>query len=390
MRNIFKKDFVKLFRENQIQNRTVRINGNPGEDRYKPIRRIITEELESQNYLSNSAFDDFIFDQLFYSVNNWQYVYKNHDIASILDEGTQVEICDFLDNINGLKFNTPLVYNLDEGKYTLCTTRAEFSNQKLSKLHFLIKVGRSKDQDETVYLFSGITLDLESSIVIIRFSQHLLDNYEDDAMDVLKDIKDMLNGANRYGRIFEELNLNVIGLNDDLPKKIISSLFKEVSAEAEEILNRQVPENTEEDIRTFLEGKGLPSKEDYVQQIKSVIFQDISAECADTMFPNGWVFRFIFREGLYTRASSRTDDRSPIYGSKVYWHLKELIFNSEQMQESGIHWYLEDPATTENPSFVQVRFESRSESLLIHYYYKMRNDRKEKEEYVLQKIKQHF
>lgn len=102
---------------------------------------------------------------------------------------------------------------------------------------------------------------------------------------------------------------------------------------------------------------------------------------------NGWVFRFVFREGQLTRASSRTDDKSPIYGSKVYWHLKELIFKSNEMREAGFHWYIDDPTLTDDPKFVIVRLEARSDTLIIHYYYRMRSsERKEIEDYVLQKV----
>ncbi|PAD69922.1 hypothetical protein CHH83_05815 [Bacillus sp. 7586-K] len=391
LRNIYKKDiYEQLLRRHNVPNRSVRIQQATEGDRYSPIQRILNEELNS-GLLSEQIVDDFLFNQLFYAINNWHYVYVNHDINQRLISNTTEEILTFLQNINELNFNRPLTYTIGQGNYNVCTTRVEIIDESLKKINILIKVGTAEEQDQYIHFFSGITIDLESNLVIIRFNQHLLDLYEEDIMDVLNNIKDMLNGANRYGDPFEPLEFNVIGLNEEKPKQIISELFKEVSNEAELILNREVPQNTEADIREFLVGKGLPCEEDYIQQIKSVIFQDIASKCEETLFPNGWVFRFVFREGQYTRASSRTDDKSPIYSSKVYWHLKELIFNSEDMQESGFHWYLDDPTETEEPRFVQVRLESRLDTLIIHYYYKMRtHDRKEKEDYVLRKISEYL
>ncbi|MFB5935535.1 hypothetical protein ACE8FZ_19940 [Peribacillus frigoritolerans] len=296
----------------------------------------------------------------------------------------------FFEGHDDFKYNHLLTDKLDKDEYQLCTTRLEFSHNRLKNIHFLFKIGVSESSGEYYNFFSAVTIELETNMVIFRFDQHLLDCYPADPLDIISSLKDIINGVNKKHEIFDILEFNVIGMHVEAPKKIISSLFKELSSEAEDILNKEVPSQTDNDIREFLEGKGLPFEEDYIQQIKSVLFQDISQKCADTFFVNGWVFRFVFREGQLTRASSRTDDKSPIYGSKVYWNLKELIFKSDEMKESGFHWYLTDPFD-ESPEFVQVRLEARNDSLIVHYYYKMRSpDRKEKEDYVLRKIKEYL
>ncbi|GGE81393.1 hypothetical protein [Priestia taiwanensis] len=393
LRNIYKKDFEDFFRLHKVHRRSVRIVPETGQDRYTPIQNIITEELESQEKFSDTSFDEFMYQQLFYSINNWHYVYKNEDC--IFNSNTSLEdVIYFLEMHPALNFNKPLTDNLGSERYLLCTTRIEVIDDCLKSINFLIKIGDVESNSENCYFFSAITIDLEHNLVIIRFNQNSLESFEEDPSDVLVKLKDLLNGASQRDGVispFESLNLNVIGLNEEVSKRIISTLFKELSSEAEDILNARVPENTENDIREFLENKGLPCEEDYVQQIKSVLYQDISQTCADTIFANGWVFRFVFREGRLTRASSRTDDRSPIYGSKVYWHLKELIFKSEEMYEAGFLWYLENPGEFEEAKYVEVRLESRNDSLILHYYYKMRtSDRKEKEEFVLRKINSYF
>lgn len=387
VRNIFKKDFQRLFSNTKIEGRSKRIFLVPGErDLYDPVIRIISEELAKGTHLSDEILDEFLFEQLFYASNNWQYIYRNEDFASIFRGGTEQEITDFINGVEGLNLNALLVDNIGEEEFSICTTRLESEGGQVKKINFLLKIDTVENENEKLYMFSGITIDLENDLVIIRVNQTLQDLYKMDPMDMLRTIKDMLNASNRYGVSFETLNLHVVGLNEEEPKTVISQLLRELSSEAEDILNSEVPENTDNDIREFLEGKGLPREEDYIQQIKSVIFQDIAKKCAETTFSNGWIFRFVFREGATTRASSRTEDRTPIYGSRVYWHLKELIFNSDDVQEAGFHWYLTDPTQTDDPDFVQVRLESKYDALIIHYYYKMREGRKEKEEYVLSKI----
>ncbi|MGG1663296.1 hypothetical protein, partial [Brevibacillus sp. NRS-1366] len=169
-----------------------------------------------------------------------------------------------------------------------------------------------------------------------------------------------------------------------VPERTIYSLFKELTNEAEEILNQVADSSTDEEIRKFLKTmKVADIEEDYVKQVKSVIFQDISKSFENTLFEHGWVFSFMFREGKNIRASSRKDDKSAIYGAKVYWNLKELIHKAGKMQECGFFWYLPKEG---KESFVQVRIESKSDCFVLDYYYKMRINRKEREEFVLQKI----
>jgi hypothetical protein len=391
LRNIHKKDFEKFFSTNKVKLRSKRIIPNAGEERYTPISRIIREELHNQTSFTDLEMDEFLFNQLFYATNNWHYVYQNQDINQIFLSEDLDEVISFIEEIEDLKYNNLLIAKLETNQYALCTTRLEIVDDKVKAIHFLFKLGNVKTDEGYHTFFSAVTVDVENNLVTFRFNQNLLDSFDEDPLTVISMLKDILNGENSNYPALENLQLNIIGFNEEVPQRIISQLFKELSADAENILNQRVPENTESDIREFLRSKGLPSQEDYIQQIKSVIYQDISQTCADTLFTKGWVFRFVFREGRITRASSRTDDKSPIYGSKVYWHLKELIFKSEEMREAGFHWYIDNPIDNEEPTFVQVRLEARNDSLIVHYYYKMQSpNRKEKEDYVLQKINGYF
>ncbi|MBU9711040.1 hypothetical protein [Evansella tamaricis] len=391
LRNIFKKDFEAFFRQYEVKKRSVRIQRNQNQDLYIPIKRMIDQELRSGESFSINQLDTFLYDQLFYSNNNWHYIYEYDEIC-FEDRHCLTEVTEFFEKYKD-EFLTDqlLTHNISNETMVLCTTRIEKENDIPKSINLLFKVGTVFIDNSHQNLFCGVTIDLEGNLIIIKFNYNLLENYEDDPMDVISSLKEILNGQEESNYdFFKQLGLNVIGFSEETPKKLISTLFKELSSEAEEILNSEVPPSTDNDIKDFLTEKDLPCNEDYIQQIKSVIFQEIAQRCANTMFRSGWVFRFIFREGQFTRASSRTENRSPIYGSKVYWHLKELIFKNNEMYEAGFFWYLSEP-DDEEPKYVDVRFEARSDALITHYYYKMRGpDRKEKEEFVLRKIRKYF
>lgn len=70
---------------------------------------------------------------------------------------------------------------------------------------------------------------MEHNLVIIRFNQNLLDNFELDPLDVLTHLKDLLNGFVQQGEEinpFEPLGLNIIGFNEEVPKKLSRHCLK--------------------------------------------------------------------------------------------------------------------------------------------------------------------
>lgn len=391
LRNIFKKDFEAFFRKHKVKKRSIRIRSQGNQELYVPIKRMLENELESGESFTAEELHEFFYEQLFYSNNNLHYIYQ-YDEISFADKQSFDELQAFFEHHkDSFKTGQLILDTIPNDEIVLCNTYLESAENQVKSINFFFKIGTVVIDNLNQNFFCGVTIDLIHNLVIFKFNQNSLDNFESDPLDVLTSLKSILNGENDEYSYFIELGLNVIGFNEETPKELISKLFKELSSEAEEILNAEVPKNTDKDIENFLKDKGLPCSVDYIQQIKSVLFQEISQRCANTMFKSGWVFRFIFREGQFTKASSRTENRSPIYGSKVYWHLKELIFKNNEMYEAGFLWYLNNPAEEETPKFVDVRFEARNDYLINHYYYKMRGpDRKEKEEFVLQKIRNYL
>lgn len=396
LQNIYQKDYRDLFRSNKVANWSTRtvVKGNT-QFKYDVIRRVIVEELSKTTVeLKKETMDSFLFEHLYYMNLNYQFTYRFNDFV-FNSENTIHQVEEFFSKQGELRFNSNLVdTELDSDLTYLkpCTTRIDVIDGKLSTVHMLIKIGdvatrRYSKQN----VFIGICIDLRTALIQIKFNLNQLEKLPKEPLKILKEIKDMLNGFGIRGKTFAPLRLNIVSLNEKAARICVFEMFKELSLEAEHILNVHTPIGTEEKIHQFLKSMELKHiTEDYIHQIKAVIYQEISNTIRDSTFDKGWVFRFVFKEGLTTRASSRTDDSGPIYGSKVYWHLKELIFKENELYEAGFSWYLPWKTNKGDDDFVQVRLESRNESLIVHYYRNMSFRRREKENYVLQQINKHL
>jgi hypothetical protein len=383
------KDFFDFFKSKNVPDRNSRLRADTTNARYSSILKVVNEELKSTTGAFNAEeLDEFLFDNLFYSNNNYHYAYRLENLF-FTTETTEQQVEAFFANNPSLNYKK-LLTDVSVSDYELCTLRSEFSDGKLTSIKMLIKVETISTRSiPAIDMFSAVLIDLANKMVIFKFNLNHLDNIRKDPLDLLSILKKILHGEGTSWKIFNPIQINITSLNEEASKETIFKLFEELSLEAEELLDAQTLPDTEKNIENFLKEMGLREvTEDYIQQIKAVIYQEISNTIKDSIFEKGWVFRFVFREGQTTRASTRTDDRGPIYGSKVYWHLKELIFKETKMIESGFHWHIKN--NTGEDDYVQVRLESRSDTIIMHYYYNMRYGRKEKEDFVVRKINEYL
>ncbi|AMA72734.1 hypothetical protein ABEV55_06770 [Aneurinibacillus thermoaerophilus] len=382
LRNIPKTEYRAFFKAHGITKLNKRLQTSSAAD-YRPILTVIREELQNpNNRFTAEAFDEFLFNKLFYENNNYYYVYCYDDFFA--DEETPVpDIEKYLQQQPSLLFNQLLTDNEDIRDFQLCTTRIETKNGKFNELKLLIKVCDSSPRKGVVHLYAAITVNVEFKFVIIKFNLNYLDSCHSEKLKIVSDLKKVLTSSSTY----RPLQLNIASLNEDGAKETIFKLFEELSLEAEKRLEEKIAPGTDQKIENFLRSLNFHEvKKDYVQQIKAVIYQDISDTFKEEIFPNGWVFKFMFREGDCTRASSRTEDYTPVYSSKVYWHLKELIFKKQRLEEAGFIWHINQ----NNQKIVFIRIESKNDSLIIQYYRNYNDNRKEKEEFVLRKINTHL
>lgn len=383
------KDFLSNFK---VKGRSTRTDAGSTRAKYSKYLEVIEEELanETGSFTSDDV-DEFIFDQLYYSNNNLHYVYQFNGcfITDIMD---QDEILSFLGRNSSLNYNLNLTeWDDNTNEINLCTTRAEVNEKnELTSIHMLLRIYGTLDQEYgATSAFCGVRIDLNSKQIILKFNQLQFQLIAKEPTEILDDIKLSLSGQGKYGKQFACLDLNIVQLNEDSVLTTIYNLFAELSLEAEEILNNQMDSSTEGEIIEFLKSLDLHEiKEEYIEQIKAVIYQDISSSMKEQIFDKGWVFKFLFREGDHSRASSNAEKRLPVYSYKAFWQLKELIHSIGKVHDAGFHWNINK--TPGKESFVDVRMESRSGTMIVYYYSRARVNRKEKEDYVLQKISQHL
>ncbi|MFT8320047.1 MAG: hypothetical protein ABF649_04010 [Bacillus sp. (in: firmicutes)] len=387
LKNIFIGDLADFFKEKEVKGRSVRTQADPLGDRYEKFLTVITEEISSPNgAFIEQEISDFLFEKLFYDNNNYEFILKlSNCFATNMTKQSDAQ--KYLQSNSSLKFNETLTTVINfSSKYELCTTRLECKSDKVIAIHLLVRLGTVKENLGDINFFTGITIDLENNLVVIRMPFRQLELFEKEPLVLLKEIKDMLSGYGAAGNDFKPIKLKVSSLDEDTASRVIFKLYQELSSEAEALLNSRILEGTEEKIKKFLNTMGISVvKDEYLEQIKAVIYQDIAKSINPSLFKKGWIFRFDFREGDHTRATSKHEERGPIYSSKTYWQLKELIYGEETMHEAGFHWKI--PGTTE---FVDVKIIARNDTIIVHYYYKMRNARKEKDEFVIRKIAEHI
>ncbi|WP_418027040.1 hypothetical protein [Paenibacillus sp. JJ1722] len=389
-KNIQLQDFNKFLEANPIPEWKEKIKADTINARYIAIHKLFTDEINAEKRsVSNETIDAFLFEHLFYTYKNYQYVYRFDDFKFTAESSID-SVRDYLSERTELCYNRLLTEQANTDNFTLHTTRIEEKAGKLISLNFLMKIADIRTMRfPEVDVYVAIKVDLVNSMILLKFNLTQLELLNSNATKILIELKRILNGQTQAGHKFEPLNINLSSLNEKDAKKTIFKLFEELSLDAEDIINAHAPSEADVKISKFLDQMGLSEiKSDYIQQIKAVIYQEISSALTISDFKNGWVYRFTFREGLTTKASSRTDDYSPIYNSKIYWHLKELIFKEEEMQEAGLHYTLPNPPDGSN--YVLVRLESRSDCIIINYYHRMRYNRKGKEEFVLQKLNKHL
>ncbi|MCY8837704.1 hypothetical protein [Bacillus atrophaeus] len=382
LKNIHIKDFEEFFKEKDVKRRSARMKHNTTIDRYNMISKLIKEEVDNPNgAFTKSEINNFIFKKLFYDNNNYEYILKYSNFFAT--KFTKRSVAEkYLRENPLLKFNETLENTSSDKDYELFTSKLDCQSENASAIHLLVRVGFVNNFLGKVDFFAGITVDLQNSVLIVRLNYRHIKSSNKEPLKLLKEIKDLISGTGLSGKSFVPLKLNPISLDEDTANKTIFALYKELSSEAEDLLNARMTEETEDKIKEFLKETGITEiKDEYLEQIKAVLYQDISRNINPSSFKKGWIFRFDFREGNLTRATSKHEKKGPIYSSKTYWQLKELIYGEERMHEAGFHWKI--PRSSDS---VDVRVYSRNDTIIVHYYYNMRIDRKEKDEFVVQKI----
>lgn len=393
LKNLHLKDFFDFFIANSVDFKK-RITSKTTLEKYEDVLTLLKEGLANDpDGGFNRSLDSLLYSHLFYTSNNYHMVYRL-DSCVFTSETHISRVIEFFAAKPELGLAKFLTDETEAKEFEIQTIRLESVNDHLKSINLLVKISQVRTQfllDTDVYV--GISIDVVNRLVVFKFKLNFYEILRGRIPSLLSQLKSLVRGQDTSHKSLSDLGVNISSLNEKNARFTIFKMFKELSVEAENIIDGNTPPETDDKIQKFVEEAGISNVtkkqlEDYKKQIKAVIYQEISSALSESNFKEGWVFRFSFKEGSTTRASSRTEDYGPVYSSKVYWHLKELVFKEKEMYEAGFRYSLGE--VDGKKDYILVKIESKNECLSLQYYYSQRYKRGEKDDFVLRKINEHL
>lgn len=381
-RNFYKSDFHPYLEKYNYKNVRNITRGADGTD-YQNFVNFLRRELRVNPALKYSL-NKLISEKLFFNQMNIHYVFNLTSFFGTKEEVKVDEISNLFKeqdfNLNNNLFNYKCTKDYD----ICCTTydtKTKDGIKILTNIRMIIFTEKIEKDMVPINMFATIDIDLESKFISFKFDTRNFE-YHSNRYEVIENMTKMF-----YDRRSPLHQLGVTLESHNLAKTrvMIQNLFIELSSQAEKLLKEHIHDDTDNIIDDFFKKLNIPKNEEYTKQIIAVIYQDISRNFNETDFGDGWVFRFLFREGDNTRASSISDNFKPIYNTQIYWNLKELMFNKKGTDfiEAGFLWFVD------NSDAVSVKIEQKNDFLIVSYYHRNNNyiNRKEKEKLVLRNIK---
>lgn len=246
-------------------------------------------------------------------------------------------------------------------------TRDPDNHENLNQVSMLFKVASTTHiRNDRKNIFFNVTVDYKNKIMDIGYSKNLAEyNSPLNLQTIYNLILDYLN------ELCHENSLGVITykFDEEQLKRVLYSLFSDISIPIEEELYNALPSDTNYHIQKFLKAFNLEEKDEKIRQLQAVIFQEYGdAEAKnfrEGLYDYGFIFRFGFMQGKSTRIISRNENEKPIYTSPIYWNLKELIHREGKLFSVGVSWPLE--IETENISNL-TKLDIINSKIYIYYY----------------------
>ncbi|MGG0890295.1 hypothetical protein [Cytobacillus horneckiae] len=387
LKSLYKNEYYNFLKSLEYKNVEKHCRGRSTYDYSALINYLDLEIKKDTSKLDKEKLETFFYNKLFFNKNNYHYIYN---LSSFLAKDSKLEYKEIEKTLlkPELKLNNYITDVSPSTAFELCSTKVITFNKDnktyVSNLQCIFFIEELEFKTKgSINLFCCVDINFNSKFVSFKFDHKLIEHYD----KKVKVLSKIVNKLESDFDVFGALKLKINSHNEAVIRKTIQNLFIELSDQAEKLLQEQVDPEVEKKISSFLKEIKVPQKTDYKKQLISVVYQHVcSTFYEDELFYNGWAFRFVFKEGDNTRASSKHDDYKPIYGKQVYWNLKELMFKQRGTDfiEAGLLWN-----TVNGASPVAVKIEQKNNLLIVQYYDKDYNKirRREKEEYVLQKIR---
>lgn len=389
------KDFKDLFKKAS------------GNDIYSKISSILNEQVK--NGFMDSQIDEDMFAALVHLSPERSY-YLNVDTKLTVDKA-------YAELISPNKFTSYINRKLSmvvQPQEKLMSIRKDGN-----KLIFLFKFGVSElgILREKCAFYVSCVLDFEYNYMEVRLNQYLLRNVSSTNKMQLKDIilymEDFVNKQ-------LPIALNVKRVGESKIHKGLYQLFVDESNRSLKLIKKEVAKNEEkgnikvtekelkENIAKYLKEQLHVSNPDpFVEKVISVKYQDTAINMKHKNFirDGGYIFGFSFIDRKITKSKNRNEEHKPVYQSKIYWNLKDLIKDYEEISELAVYWKfnkkdlkkkLSTKVSANDESYVEIELKEIHNVLEIHYYVDHDDsdiqpssvtERRIREKYVIQKIR---
>ncbi|MBC1231370.1 hypothetical protein HB820_08905 [Listeria booriae] len=279
-----------------------------------------------------------------------------------------------------------------------------------NKLIFLFEKGiaiTSVNKDKKAFYVS-CTIDFDKKLLYIGYMQG---RYTRLQLSDKISIRELL--ANIIGQI-EKMPLKGIEIQKFGEQKLLQAFYKmflEESTCAIDVIKTKADGDIDEKVNVALKELEVIETEIIREKLTALKYQDIAlrTEITDFIKTGGYIFGFSLIDRRITRSRNKNHEHNPVYMSKIYWSLKDLIDDYQELSEVAFSWkfYKNDFGCRLNPDkyneskkteLVEVEYKITNNDLEIHYYKTngnplLRENARNKEDkinYVLYKIEQYL
>lgn len=278
-------------------------------------------------------------------------------------------------------------------------------------LQFGLSTTRKRHQ-EKLFMVS-VKIDLENMVLSFGYKQAAFTNLQNE----YKIRRDKM--IEQIELLIKKMGLPVYIMEyEEIPvQRALFKIFSEEVARTNELIEKEIKsqisdgsdpiKEIRESIYDFLSKTMLLNNpEEFVDKSLSIKFQDFAKNMNKSKFikNGGYIFGFGFADRKVTKSTNKSERKNPVYESKIYWSLKDIIFEYKEISSLALYWKfdLDDfgrdvkgSPVVGNISFTEVEYTSTSGKLSIHHFVNSENmiissvvakEKERKQEYALYRI----
>lgn len=385
--NISKVDISDFWKEHKLEHYSKYVSPSG----YEPLSEYFQENL---NEVQRKALNDFIFEKLYNKINRQfllPFTFNGEDTLPEfikIDDNNTVRISQEHPEIEDAISTHEKTCFFEQSDDCLFL-KFIFSDGYLRNIIILKNMDIIETDNSSSFFVASYNLDFQNKMISVGYNENDFKKIEIKNQDFISQCIHYLSEVEDF------FSFQVTNPDPYIYKKLLFNLYERWTTEVEIILEDNVPENFSNSVSRFLSSIAVEERESYVKQLKSILFQEVARPELttenDTIYPNGWVMRFAFKDGDFTKASSRTDEFEPVYASPIYWSLKDIINERRELLELGLAINLSS-AFDEGHPMIYVRMELIQDYLSIYFYKKggINDERNKKENYLRRLIKESY